>query len=145
MILLWQWVDQLNLADGEKEAAAHLDVVKVASGFAVGGGGVFALYLSARRQRTQELELTHREAVHAHAVQVAEQSRLHAERVADDAWNDATTLGDVNCAKPLLWIIEVPIGLSLSAVNDERNALQFQQLLAHTFGASIVKFSQDGQ
>ena len=103
LVVLWRWVDGLALADPDKRAAAQLDVVKTASGIAIGGGGLFALYLAARRQRTQELELevrrdelrnrrvelAQRDRAQAHAEQVAEVNRLHAEQVAADARLDA--------------------------------------------------------
>lgn len=57
LVALWRWIDGLALADAEKRAAAKLEAVKVAASIAVGGGGLFALYLAARRQRIQELEL----------------------------------------------------------------------------------------
>ncbi|MCP3800687.1 pentapeptide repeat-containing protein [Allokutzneria sp. A3M-2-11 16] len=96
LMLLWRWIDGLAMADEAKKATAQLDAIKVAASTAVGGGGLFALYLAARRQRTQELELDarhaelrHREAelaqrdrVQSHAEQVAEINRVHAERVA---------------------------------------------------------------
>ncbi|MCS7484129.1 pentapeptide repeat-containing protein [Umezawaea endophytica] len=101
-IILWRWVNGLRL-QGKDLASAQLDVVKVASGIAVGGGGLFALYLAARRQRTQELELdirrdelrnreselAQRDRVQVHAEQVAENSRLHAERTTAAAEKDA--------------------------------------------------------
>jgi hypothetical protein len=92
--LVWLrcWVDGLTLADPEKRATAQLDALKLAASIVVGGGGLFALYLTARRQRTQELELDARHAelaqrdrVQVHAEQVAETNRLHAEQVAADA------------------------------------------------------------
>ncbi|MEV8439900.1 pentapeptide repeat-containing protein [Actinosynnema sp. NPDC051121] len=86
---LWRWIDGLALADAGKRAAAQLDAVKTASGIAIGGGGLFALYLAARRQRTQELELAQRERAQAHTEQVAESNRQHAERVAAAAEDDA--------------------------------------------------------
>ncbi|MET8848477.1 pentapeptide repeat-containing protein [Amycolatopsis sp. NPDC004625] len=93
---LWWWVNGQVWTDPEKKTAALLDVVKVASGVAVGGGGLFALYLATRRQRTQELELeqrkweqAHREEVQTHSVLVAEYERQHAERVADATERDA--------------------------------------------------------
>lgn len=58
---LWWWVDGQQWTDPAQKTTALLDVVKVASGIAVGGGGLFALYLAARRQRTQEKELAHTE------------------------------------------------------------------------------------
>ncbi|PRY35090.1 pentapeptide repeat-containing protein [Umezawaea tangerina] len=101
--LLWRWVDGLAFVDSDKKAAAYLDVLKLAASIAVGGGGLFALYLAARRQRTQELELEERKReleqrervqahavdVQAHAVRVAEINRLHAERVAEATERDA--------------------------------------------------------
>ncbi|HKR52671.1 MAG TPA: pentapeptide repeat-containing protein [Pseudonocardiaceae bacterium] len=103
LLVLWRWIDGLAFADAEKKATAQLDTMKIAASIAVGGGGLFALYLAARRQRTQELELEtrhvelrHREAelaqrdrVQAHAEQVAEHNRVHAERIAQDARDDA--------------------------------------------------------
>ena len=96
LIGLWRWIDGLALADVEKKAAAHLDAVKVAASIAFGGGGLFALYLAARRQRTQELELDARRAelaqrdrAQAHIEQVAEQTRTHAERTAASTEQDA--------------------------------------------------------
>ncbi|WP_052408009.1 pentapeptide repeat-containing protein [Allokutzneria albata] len=101
--LLWRWVDSLVIVDAEKRAAAQLDVVKIAASVMVAGGGLFALYLAVRRQRTQELELEARHAelrhrsaelaqrdrVQDHAEQVAEANRLHAARVADTTEFDA--------------------------------------------------------
>ncbi|MFT7835586.1 pentapeptide repeat-containing protein [Saccharothrix sp. BKS2] len=92
LVVLWRWIDGLALADAEKRATAQLDALKLAASIVVGGGGLFALYLAARRQRTQEMELdarhaelTQRDRVQVHAEQVAETNRLHAERVATDA------------------------------------------------------------
>ncbi|WNV85213.1 hypothetical protein [Umezawaea sp. Da 62-37] len=51
----------------EEKATAHLDVLELAASTAVGGGGLFAPHLAARRRRTQELELAQREKVQAHA------------------------------------------------------------------------------
>jgi len=53
----------------------------LAASIAVGGGGMFALCLAGRRQRTQKLELAQRERVKTHAELVAETNRLHAEKV----------------------------------------------------------------
>lgn len=92
LVVLWRWIDGLAIVDAEKRATAELDALKLAASIVVGGGGLFALYLAARRQRTQEMELDARHAelaqrdrVQAHAEKVAETNRLHAERVADDA------------------------------------------------------------
>ncbi|MDX8034320.1 pentapeptide repeat-containing protein [Lentzea sp. BCCO 10_0856] len=54
LVALWLWVSKQSWTDPEKRTAAQLDVVKVASGIALGGGGLFTLYLATRRQRTQE-------------------------------------------------------------------------------------------
>ncbi|MET9229396.1 pentapeptide repeat-containing protein [Lentzea sp. NPDC003310] len=54
LVALWLWVNRQTWTDPEKRTLAQLDVVKVASGIALGGGGLFTLYLAARRQRTQE-------------------------------------------------------------------------------------------
>ncbi|MCP2242707.1 hypothetical protein [Lentzea aerocolonigenes] len=57
LAVLRQSVDGLVFAAADKKATALLDMVKVAASLAVGGGGLFALYLAARGQRTQELKL----------------------------------------------------------------------------------------
>ena len=94
-VAMWRWID-VALPDLDKRAAAHLDVLKLSASIAVGGGGLFALYLAARRQRTQEFELeerkrelAQRERVQTHAELVAEASRVHAEQVAKDNREDA--------------------------------------------------------
>lgn len=103
LVVMWRWVDSLALADPEKKATTQLEVIKAASGIAIGGGGLFALYLAARRQRTQELELevrhdelrnrqvelVQRDRTQEHAERTAEVTRLHAEQVAADARHDA--------------------------------------------------------
>jgi len=83
-VAMWHWVDSA-LPDLDKRATAHLDVLKLAASIVVGGGGLFALYLAARRQQTQEFELeerkrelAQREKVQAHAEQVAEDNRVDA-------------------------------------------------------------------
>ncbi|MBN9747901.1 hypothetical protein DMP23_43615 [Amycolatopsis sp. A1MSW2902] len=89
LVALWQWIDGLTLASADKKAAAQLDAVKVAASIAVGGGGLFALYLAARRLRIQELELAQRERVQAHVEAESEHNQRHADRVAADARTDA--------------------------------------------------------
>ncbi|RDI35386.1 pentapeptide repeat-containing protein [Lentzea flaviverrucosa] len=96
LVVLWRWIDGLALTDPEKRATTQLDALKLAASIVVGGGGLFALYLAARRQHTQELELDARQAelaqrdrIQAHAEQVAETNRLHAERIAADTYADA--------------------------------------------------------
>jgi hypothetical protein len=112
---LWWWVDGQQWADPANKTTALLDVVKVASGVAVGGGGLFALYLAARRQRTQELELAHTEAdatarrvtdLYAKAVEQLGSDKapvrlggLYAlERLAQDAPAQRQTIVNVLCA-----------------------------------------------
>ncbi|MEJ2856508.1 MULTISPECIES: pentapeptide repeat-containing protein [unclassified Saccharothrix] len=75
LLALWWWVGDQNLT-GKDLATARLDAVKVASGIAVGGGGLFALYLAARRQRTQELELDQRRWEHQHTIEDAAERRV---------------------------------------------------------------------
>ncbi|MFI6030795.1 hypothetical protein [Amycolatopsis magusensis] len=98
LVLLWRWIDGLALADpGQKDkATAQLDAVKIAASIVVAGGGLFALYLAARRQRTQErelqarhAELAQRDRAQAHTEQVAADNRRHAERVSAAAEKDA--------------------------------------------------------
>ena len=78
---MWLWIN-ITPATGEQKTTAHLEVFKTTASVAVMLGGIGALYLAARRQRTQEAE-------HAHAVRVAEINRLHAERVAAATEDDA--------------------------------------------------------
>ncbi|WHT20668.1 hypothetical protein N8J89_06240 [Crossiella sp. CA-258035] len=51
---LWNWINSLALTDPDKKATAQLDVIKTAAGLAVGGCGLFALYLAARRTIQEE-------------------------------------------------------------------------------------------
>lgn len=85
LIALWRWIDDRALNDVDKRTLAQIEAVKVASGVIVGGGGLFALYLAARRQRTQELELQVRQ------IELAQRDRVqvHAEKVAEDTRQDA--------------------------------------------------------
>ncbi|WP_167969253.1 pentapeptide repeat-containing protein [Lentzea indica] len=78
---MWFWINSTP-ATGEQKTAAHLEVFKTTASVAVMLGGIGALYLAARRQRTQEAE-------HAHAVRIAEINRQHAERVAAATEDDA--------------------------------------------------------
>lgn len=58
------WLDLVSLASKDR-ATSQLDALKIGLSVGVGSGGVFALYLAARRQRTTELDLTHRASVQA--------------------------------------------------------------------------------
>jgi uncharacterized protein YjbI with pentapeptide repeats len=76
---LWRWIAGLDLGSDpavKDRAVARLDAAKVAVSVGVGLGGVAALYLAARRQRTQELELEARHAELAHTRHDAEASRI---------------------------------------------------------------------
>lgn len=68
---------------------ARLDAVKVALSIAVGSGGLFALYLAWRRQRSTEADLDNRERALAHQLQVAADTKAHQERVALNTEADA--------------------------------------------------------
>ncbi|MFE9750227.1 pentapeptide repeat-containing protein [Saccharothrix saharensis] len=75
LAVLWGWSAMPGL--GAKDAAGtRLEAVKIAASVAVAGGGLFALYLAARRQRTQELELAHRQEELAHSTHDATERRV---------------------------------------------------------------------
>jgi hypothetical protein len=74
--LLW-WVNARGLT-GTELTAACLDAIKIGLSIAVGGGGIFALYLAWRRQRSNEADHQQRE-----------RSLLHQQQVADDTKHDA--------------------------------------------------------
>ncbi|WP_208630451.1 pentapeptide repeat-containing protein [Amycolatopsis kentuckyensis] len=71
-VLKWRWIAVIAVAvaavtggllwlflawSGRPEAPARIDAVKTAFGIGAGAGGVFALWLATRRQRTLELQL----------------------------------------------------------------------------------------
>lgn len=58
--LLADWVAAIPFTDPDKHVPALLEVAKLGAAVAVGGGGLIALYLTGRRQRTQELELANK-------------------------------------------------------------------------------------
>jgi hypothetical protein len=80
-VVMWFWVNDAPVT-GEQKTTAHLEVFKTSASVAVMLGGLGALYLAARRQRTQERELDH-------AVRVADINRRHTERVAAASEDDA--------------------------------------------------------
>lgn len=86
IVLWWPATRGLN---GAELVSARLDAVKVALGIAVGSGGLFALYLAWRRQRSTEADLDNRERALAHQVQVAADTKAHQERVATSTEADA--------------------------------------------------------
>lgn len=55
------WVDVTGLSSKDR-TTAQLDALKVGLSVGVGSGGVFALYLAARRQRSTELDLSQKSA-----------------------------------------------------------------------------------
>ncbi|MBB4908551.1 pentapeptide repeat-containing protein [Actinophytocola algeriensis] len=77
VITLW-WAATSGLT-GPDLVTARLDALKVGLSLGVGSGGLFALYLTWRRQRAIEAELDNRE-----------RTFLHQLRVAEDANTDAT-------------------------------------------------------
>ncbi|MFD4190784.1 pentapeptide repeat-containing protein [Amycolatopsis thermoflava] len=81
VVALW-WGATRGL-EGKELVTARLDALKVGLSLGVGGGGLFALYLTWRRQRAVEATL-------AHQLQVAADTKAHQERVAADAREDAT-------------------------------------------------------
>ncbi len=74
-LALWWWVGRQGI-QGKELISMRLDAVKVASATAIGGGGLFALYLTARRQRTQELELDQRRDEFRHTEKDAVERRI---------------------------------------------------------------------
>lgn len=93
---LWWWVLGLYPTDADKHTNALLEAAKMSTGVLLGGAGIFTLYVTARRQHTQELELAQRETAHNHTVTAFEQtvadtekSRKLAERIADSNERDA--------------------------------------------------------
>lgn len=85
--VLW-WAATRGLV-GRDLVSARLDALRVGLSIAVGGGGLYALYLAWRRQRSTEADLDNRERVLAHQLQVAADTKAHQERVAASAENDA--------------------------------------------------------
>ncbi|MCO1574172.1 pentapeptide repeat-containing protein [Crossiella sp. SN42] len=76
--------------------AARLDVLRIGLSLGLGGGGLFALYLAWRRQRSTEIALLQKErdqadVARAYALQerIAAENRAHQERVAAAAEADA--------------------------------------------------------
>lgn len=85
----------LLLAFGSGKAAAQLDAIKTAGTIVIGTGGAAALWLAARRQRTSEIALNQKHIDQLAAdrafefqQELAEQNRLHLERVATATEND---------------------------------------------------------
>lgn len=85
--VLW-WAGTRGLT-GHELVTARLDALRVGLSIAVGGGGVFALYLAWRRQRATEVDLDNRERALAHQLAVAADTKIHQERVAAATEKDA--------------------------------------------------------
>jgi uncharacterized protein YjbI with pentapeptide repeats len=68
--LVW-WVNTSGLT-GSELTTARLDAIRMGLSIAVGGGGVFALYLAWRRQRSNEADHQQRERTLEHYRQVAD-------------------------------------------------------------------------
>lgn len=79
MLLWWPGTRGLN---GEALVTARFDALRVGLSIGVGTGGVFALYLAWRRQRSTEADLDNRERALLHQLQVASDTKVHQERVA---------------------------------------------------------------
>ncbi|WP_143073513.1 pentapeptide repeat-containing protein [Actinokineospora terrae] len=80
VVLLW-WPATSGLTD-EKLVTARFEAVRIGLSIGIGGGGVFALYLSWRRQRTTEQDLDNRERALAHQRDVAADAKAHQDRMA---------------------------------------------------------------
>jgi uncharacterized protein YjbI with pentapeptide repeats len=87
IMTLW-WVGGRDLS-GRDLVSAHFDAVKIGLSVGIGGGGVVALYLNWRRQRSNEADLDNRERTLLHQQQVAAENREHQNRVASDVRMDA--------------------------------------------------------
>ena len=72
-LVLWMGRASLN---GKDLATAQLDAVKTSLSVAVAGGGLFALHLAIRRQRTTEEELQQRDRIQQHAEVDAAERRI---------------------------------------------------------------------
>lgn len=86
----------LLLAFGSGQGAAQLDAIKTAGTIVIGTGGAAALWLAARRQRTSEIALNQKhvdqlatDRAFEFQQQLADQNRLHLERVAAAGEEDA--------------------------------------------------------
>ncbi|MEV6242501.1 pentapeptide repeat-containing protein [Lentzea sp. NPDC051838] len=94
VVALW-WPGTAGLS-GEALVTARFDALRTGLSIGVGSGGIFALYLAWRRQHATEVGLVQKErdqddVARAYELQrdVAEHTRLHAERVAAATEKDA--------------------------------------------------------
>ena len=91
------WFGLTTGGSDPSRVTAQLDVLRIGLSLGLGGGGLFALYLAWRRQRSTDLALLQKErdqadVARAHALQerVAAENRAHQERVALATESDAT-------------------------------------------------------
>jgi hypothetical protein len=75
VVVLW-WAGTRGLT-GKDLVAARLDALRVGLSVGVGGGGVFALFLAWRRQRSTEADMNNRERALIHQLQVAADTKAH--------------------------------------------------------------------
>ncbi|WP_086843370.1 pentapeptide repeat-containing protein [Amycolatopsis kentuckyensis] len=90
------WIGLTTDGSDPARVTARLDVLRIGLSLGLGGGGLFALYLAWRRQRSTDLALLQKErdqadVARAHALQerVAAENRAHQERVALATETDA--------------------------------------------------------
>jgi hypothetical protein len=86
-LVLW-WAATRGL-DGKDLVSARMDALKVGLSIGIGSGGLFALYLGWRRQRSTEADLDNRERVLEHQLRVAADTKAHQERVAEASEADS--------------------------------------------------------
>jgi uncharacterized protein YjbI with pentapeptide repeats len=91
---LWRWINGIPGLAGTDFATAKLDATKIALSVAVGGGGLFALYLAVRRQRATEQDLRDRRAAQRHTEDDASERRITElfTRAADQLGSDKHTV-----------------------------------------------------
>lgn len=87
VVLLW-WPGTRGLS-GAGLVTARFDALRVGLSIGIGSGGLFALYLAWRRQRSTEADLDNRERALFHQLQVAADTKAHQERVAAAGEADA--------------------------------------------------------
>jgi hypothetical protein len=84
------WVTLANSSVDPTRAAAQIEVLRIGLSIGLGGGGLFALYLAWRRQKSTEIGLHQKDRDQAHQERVAAVNEAHQEQVASDTRTDAT-------------------------------------------------------
>ncbi|WIX88202.1 pentapeptide repeat-containing protein [Amycolatopsis sp. DG1A-15b] len=87
VVVLW-WLATAGL-NGAELVTARLDALKIGLSVGAGSGGVVALYLAWRRQRSTEADLDNRERALFHQQEVAASTMAHQDRVARATEHDA--------------------------------------------------------